>query len=85
MAFNYCKLAPVVVEEGRFSGLTAVITLSKYKYRSQIVLVEPPSRFVFLPLLYELLSCEVQAWEIVPPYKNRYPTGKTRCKNFDGH
>ena len=70
MAFNSSTLGPVVVVGGGFAGLTTVIALSKYKPRPQIILIEPRSRFVFLPLLYELLSGELQAWEVAPSYKS---------------
>jgi NADH dehydrogenase len=32
------------------------------------LVIEPNDRFVFLPLLYELLSDELRAWEIAPGY-----------------
>jgi NADH dehydrogenase len=33
-----------------------------------VLLIEPNDRFLFLPLLYELLSGELRAWEIAPRY-----------------
>jgi len=33
-----------------------------------IVLIEPRDRFLFQPLLYELLSDELQSWEVAPRY-----------------
>ena len=33
-----------------------------------IVLIEPRDRFLFQPLLYELLSDELQGWEVAPRY-----------------
>ena len=36
--------------------------------RPPVVLIEPRERFVFVPLLYELLSGELQGWEVAPTY-----------------
>ena len=33
-----------------------------------VVLIEPQERFLFLPLLYELLSHELRRWEVAPRY-----------------
>ncbi|WP_320666595.1 NAD(P)/FAD-dependent oxidoreductase [Prochlorococcus sp. MIT 1307] len=69
MAFNSSKLDPVVVVGGGFAGLNTVVALSQYELRPEIVLIDPHPRFVFLPLLFELLSGEIQYWEVAPPYK----------------
>tara|TARA_B100000700_G_C15047760_1_gene858774 strand:+ start:1354 stop:2517 length:1164 start_codon:yes stop_codon:yes gene_type:complete len=65
-----CDLKPVVVAGGGFGGLTVAIKLSSLKSRFRIILIDPKSRFVFLPFLYELLSGELARWEIAPLYKN---------------
>ncbi|KAG5024155.1 hypothetical protein JHK82_020051 [Glycine max] len=36
----------------------------------QIVLVDQSECFVFKPMLYELLSGEVDKWEIAPPFSD---------------
>lgn len=59
---------PVVIVGGGFAGLTVALTLSRLKPRPGVVLVEPRKQFAFLPLLYELLSGELQPWEVVPSY-----------------
>ncbi len=56
MTINSSKNNAVVVVGGGFGGLTTAFSLSCCKERPSIVLIEPRSRFVFLPLLYELLS-----------------------------
>ena len=61
---------PVVVIGAGFAGLMTALSLSAERSSPPIILVEPRSKFVFLPLLYELLSEEVQSWEIAPSYRS---------------
>ena len=61
---------PVVIVGGGFAGLTVALQLSREPSRPPILLVEPRSRFAFLPLLYELLSGELQSWEVAPTYES---------------
>ncbi|MGC6483708.1 MAG: NAD(P)/FAD-dependent oxidoreductase [Synechococcus sp.] len=61
---------PVVIVGGGFAGLTLALKLSRATPRPGIILVEPRKHFVFLPLLYELLSGELQPWEVAPSYDN---------------
>jgi NADH dehydrogenase len=67
---------------GGFGGLYTALRLSQLPWRPQegnvppigqklppdIVLVDQHDRFVFSPLLYELVTGELQSWEIAPPY-----------------
>ena len=57
-----------VIVGGGFGGLTAALSLARSMPRSPITLIEPRDRFLFLPLLYELLSGELQSWEVAPSY-----------------
>ena len=57
--------AVVIVGSG-FGGLTAALELSRQTPRPPITVVDPRDRFLFQPLLYELLSEELQAWEVAP-------------------
>ncbi|KGG16859.1 MULTISPECIES: NAD(P)/FAD-dependent oxidoreductase [unclassified Prochlorococcus] len=70
MKSNSLKSNAVVVVGGGFGGLTTALSLSSCKGRPTIILIEPRSRFVFLPLLYELLSGEMKAWEVAPSYSS---------------
>lgn len=62
----------VCVLGGGFGGLyTALYLAQKSHHRGQpctITLVEPKERFLFTPLLYEVLTDELKPWEIAPAY-----------------
>ena len=60
--------APVVIVGGGFGGLYTALALAARKGHPPILLIEPNERFLFLPLLYELLSGELRRWEIAPRY-----------------
>ncbi|RAM52985.1 MAG: NAD(P)/FAD-dependent oxidoreductase [Hapalosiphonaceae cyanobacterium JJU2] len=57
---------------GGFGGLYTALRLSQLPWESlpkpEIILVDQSDRFVFSPLLYELLTGELQTWEIAPPF-----------------
>ncbi len=56
----------VVVVGGGFAGLTTALALAHKRSSVSVVLVEPRGHFLFTPLLYELLSGELQAWQVAP-------------------
>jgi len=56
---------------GGFGGLYTALRLSQLPWEHQqplIYLVDQNDHFLFAPLLYELVTGELQAWEIAPPY-----------------
>jgi NADH dehydrogenase len=57
---------------GGFGGLYTALRLSQLTWnkleKPEITLVDQRDRFVFLPLLYELVTKELETWEIAPPY-----------------
>ena len=66
MAHSICILG------GGFGGLYTALALSKLDWKDEqpdIVLVDQRDRFLFAPLLYELVTGELQTWEIAPPYE----------------
>lgn len=62
----------ICVLGGGFGGLYTALNLTQFPWDStpkpEIVLVDQRDRFVFLPLLYELLTGELETWEIAPPF-----------------
>ena len=60
--------APVIVVGGGFGGLSTALNLASAAGAPPVLLIEPQERFLFLPLLYELLSGELQRWEIAPRF-----------------
>ena len=59
----------VVVIGGGFAGLFSALAVSERLPERPVLLIEPRDRFLFQPLLYELLSGELQAWEVAPTYR----------------
>jgi len=57
---------------GGFGGLYTALRLSQLPWtkeeKPEIVLVDRSDRFLFSPLLYELMTGELQTWEIAPPF-----------------
>lgn len=57
---------------GGFGGLYTALRLSQLPWQKseqpEIVLVDQNDHFLFLPLLYELLTNELQSWEIAPAF-----------------
>lgn len=64
------KRPRVCILGGGFGGLYTALRLESLVWRDdkrpQIILVDQCERFVFKPMLYELLSGEVDMWEIAP-------------------
>ncbi|BAZ39962.1 FAD-dependent pyridine nucleotide-disulfide oxidoreductase [Calothrix sp. NIES-4101] len=68
--------ARICILGGGFGGLYTALRLSQFPWESnsqshqkpEIVLVDQSDRFLFSPLLYELLTGELQTWEIAPPF-----------------
>lgn len=64
--------ARICILGGGFGGLYTALRLHSLPWEKphnpQIVLVDRDDRFLFTPLLYELLTGELQTWEIAPPF-----------------
>ncbi len=57
---------------GGFGGLYTALRLSEFPWQNEqkpeITLIDKSDRFLFSPLLYELVTEEMQSWEIAPPF-----------------
>lgn len=62
--------ARIVILGGGFGGLYTALRLNELPWSEtpEIVLVDQRDRFLFSPLLYELVTGELQTWEIAPPF-----------------
>lgn len=62
----------VCILGGGFAGLYTALHLSRLPWpksaKPQVTLVDKEDRFLFTPFLYELVTGELQMWEIAPPY-----------------
>jgi demethylphylloquinone reductase len=79
----------IVILGGGFGGLYTALRLSQLPWEStqkpEIVLVDQSDRFLFSPLLYELLTGELQTWEIAPPFAELlHNTGVRFCQAVVG-
>ncbi len=68
MDLNNLKSDPIVVVGGGFGGLSTVQALLAQSDGTPIILIDQSPRFLFKPLLYELLSGELELWEVAPKY-----------------
>ncbi|CAH8281985.1 unnamed protein product [Eruca vesicaria subsp. sativa] len=68
------KRPRVCILGGGFGGLYTALRLESLVWpddkKPQVVLVDQSERFVFKPMLYELLSGEVDVWEIAPRFSD---------------
>jgi NADH:ubiquinone reductase (non-electrogenic) len=66
----------VCILGGGFAGLYTALRLDELPWQSavkpKITLIDKSDRFLFTPLLYELLTGEMQAWEIAPCYSELF-------------
>ena len=63
----------IVILGGGFGGLYTALKLIELNWSKtlpEITIIDKNDRFVFLPLLYELITEEMQSWEIAPYYSD---------------
>lgn len=68
------KRPRVCILGGGFGGLYTALRLESLMWpdgkKPQVILIDQSERFVFKPLLYELLSGEMDEWEIAPRFSD---------------
>lgn len=66
------KKPRICILGGGFGGLYTALKLESLVWpdekKPQVLLIDQSKNFVFKPMLYELLSGEVEPWEIAPPF-----------------
>ncbi len=62
----------ICIVGGGFGGLYTALYLQKYRHlrNSRVTLVEPKDKFLFTPMMYELITDELKEWEIAPTYSS---------------
>jgi len=64
----------IVILGGGFGGLYTALKLTQFTWdresNPEIILIDKNDRFLFSPLLYELITEEMQSWEIAPAYSD---------------
>ncbi len=60
--------APTLILGGGFAGLFTALNLSQMGYRQPITLIDQEEHFAFKPLLYELVSDEMEEDQVIPRY-----------------
>lgn len=63
------KNAPTVILGGGFTGLFTALHLSHMHYTRPVYLLDKEENFAFKPLLYELLSGEMDSHQVIPRYE----------------
>ncbi|AGY56409.1 NAD(P)/FAD-dependent oxidoreductase [Gloeobacter kilaueensis] len=58
-----------VIVGGGFTGLFTALYLSQQRYAGRIVLINPADHFVFRPLLYELLTGQMNSEQVWPSFE----------------
>ena len=63
----------ICIVGGGFGGLYTALRLNELPWENyqkpEITLIDKSDRFLFSPLLYELVTEELQTWEIAPPFE----------------
>ena len=66
------SVSRICILGGGFGGLYTALRLNQLPWehgqKPEITLIDRQTNFVFTPLLYELITGEMQGWEIAPPF-----------------
>ena len=73
---------PIVIVGAGFGGLTVASNLKRLNPTLPILVVDSEAKFIFKPLMYEVLSEELSMWETAPEFSNIFSNlGITFLKN----
>ena len=61
---------PIVIVGAGFGGMTVAINLKRLSPSLPILVVDSETKFIFKPLMYEVLSEELPIWEAAPEFSN---------------
>ena len=61
---------PIVIVGAGFGGLTVASNLKRLNPSLPILVVDSEAKFIFKPLMYEVLSEELSMWETAPEFSN---------------
>jgi demethylphylloquinone reductase len=68
----FMSATKICIVGGGFGGLYTALRLSEFPWeqenKPEITLIDQSDRFLFSPLLYELITEEMQSWEVAPPF-----------------
>ncbi|MDX2272074.1 MAG: NAD(P)/FAD-dependent oxidoreductase [Cyanobacteriota bacterium] len=69
-SFTKLDMTRIGILGGGFGGLYTALELGRYLWPTppEITLVDRQERFVFLPLLYEVVTGEMEDWEVAPRF-----------------
>ena len=74
---------PIVIVGAGFAGMTLALNLKKLLPSLPILVIDEETKFIFKPLMYEVLSKEVQMWEVAPELSNIFSAaGITFLRNY---
>ena len=63
---------PIVIVGSGFAGISAAFTLKRLNPIIPILVIDSQSKFIFKPLLYEVLSDEIKEWEIATEFETLF-------------
>ena len=73
---------PIVIVGAGFGGMTVASTLKRLNPSLPILVIDSEEQFIFKPLMYEVLSEELQIWETSPEFKKIFSSlGITFLRN----
>ena len=61
---------PIVIVGAGFAGMTVALSLKRLNPSLPILVVDSESKFIFKPLMYEVLSKEIRMWEFAPEFSH---------------